>query len=1163
MAGRPAEARFHETVAPGPAGPAGDFVELDGEPCYRIAAFDRLAPFLMTVASDTDLWLFVTSGGGLTAGRVDAEGSLFPYRTSDQLHDAHHHTGPVTLIRIEEPGSEPVLWEPFRDRDGDRDGARIERNLYKNVLGNRLIFEEIRHDLGLAFRYRWAGCDRFGWVRTAALANRGAAPVQLAVLDGLRNVLPWGAPLALYQQASNLVNAYRCSEVDPDTGLGIFSLTAGITDRAEALEVLRANTVWCTGPETFRVHLADQALEDFRAGRLLSGQRRRNGGRGSYLVSWAQELAGGAESRWHLAGDVGRDHGQIAELRRGLRAGGRTLQARVDGALDGASENLRRIVASADGLQLTGRDLAWSHHLANVLFNCMRGGVFADNDRLPVADFVAFLETRNRRVRARHRAWLDTWPETTTSAELRTAAARNGDPQLQRLALEYLPLTFGRRHGDPSRPWNRFEIRVRDRQGQPVLHYEGNWRDIFQNWEALAVSFPAYLVHFVAKFVNASTVDGFNPYRLTSEGVDWETAAADDPWSNIGYWGDHQLIYLLKLLEALDRHDAGALPRLLAERLFSYAEVPYVIKPYAAILADPGRTIDYDLERAERIAARCAELGSDGKLLHDPAGEVVHVNLLEKLLVPALAKLSNLIPGAGIWMNTQRPEWNDANNALAGGGVSVVTLCYLRRYLAFLADLLERLPQAARLPVSAEVVEWFEAVAGTLAGDEALVAAAVDDPAARRRVMDELGEAFAAYRATVYRHGLSNPRELDLSAVIALCRAALARVDDSIRANRREDGLYHAYNLLELGADTARIGRLPEMLEGQVAALSSGAIAPAESLDIVEQLFASRLYRPDQRSFLLYPARELPGFLERNVVPADAAAAIPLLEELLGAGDTSLIARDHDGVLRFQGDLRNADDLAAVLDGLAGQPSWSEAVARDRAAVLELFETVFRHRSYTGRSGVMYGYEGLGCVYWHMVAKLLLAVQENGQRAEREGAPAELRDRLARCYFRVRAGIGYERSVGDYGAFPTDPYSHTPPDGGARQPGMTGQVKEEILTRFGELGVEIAGGRVRFAPTLLQPEEYLPAERSFAYLDLAGRPRALTVPAGGLAFTLCQVPVVYRRGEGEASIRVVRGDGAAREIPGQTLDQDTSRRLFLRRQDIDRIEVTLPPPAQA
>ena len=85
------------------------------------------------------------------------------------------------------------------------------------------------------------------------------------------------------------------------------------------------------------------------------------------------------------------------------------------------------------------------------------------------------------------------------------------------------------------------------------------------------------------------------------------------------------------------------------------------------------------------------------------------VNLTEKLLVPLLAKLSNFIPGAGIWLNTQRPEWNDANNALVGNGTSMVTLYYLRRYLTFCRELLSSGEDAA-FALSAEVAEFFDAI---------------------------------------------------------------------------------------------------------------------------------------------------------------------------------------------------------------------------------------------------------------------------------------------------------------------------------------------------------------------------------------------------------------------------------------------------------------------
>ena len=56
---------------------------------------------------------------------------------------------------------------------------------------------------------------------------------------------------------------------------------------------------------------------------------------------------------------------------------------------------------------------------------------------------------------------------------------------------------------------------------------------------------------------------------------------------------------------------------------------------------------------------------------------------MEKMLATVMSKIANFIPEGGIWMNTQRPEWNDANNALVGYGVSMVTLYYLRRFIIF------------------------------------------------------------------------------------------------------------------------------------------------------------------------------------------------------------------------------------------------------------------------------------------------------------------------------------------------------------------------------------------------------------------------------------------------------------------------------------------------
>ena len=60
-------------LVPAGAPVEGGPVTLAGERLYRIHHVDAMPPFLMSIVSASDLWMFVSSTGGLTAGRVDAE----------------------------------------------------------------------------------------------------------------------------------------------------------------------------------------------------------------------------------------------------------------------------------------------------------------------------------------------------------------------------------------------------------------------------------------------------------------------------------------------------------------------------------------------------------------------------------------------------------------------------------------------------------------------------------------------------------------------------------------------------------------------------------------------------------------------------------------------------------------------------------------------------------------------------------------------------------------------------------------------------------------------------------------------------------------------------------------------------------------------------------
>ena len=1138
-------------LVPAGAPVEGGPVTLAGERLYRIHHVDAMPPFLMSIVSASDLWMFVSSTGGLTAGRVDADRALFPYTTVDKLTEGFEHTGPKTLLRITREGRRS-LWEPFSDRG--RGLYRIERNLYKNALGNRVVFEERNLDLGVGFRYAWRTSDAFGFVRTAWLTEFASAPCTVELLDGLQNLVPAGATSQLQNDMSNLLDAYKRNELEPRTGLGLFALSSTLTDLAEPSESLRATTVFAVGlPDAERL-LSSEQLERFRRGEAVREERDVRGRRGAYFVRADLALAAGETRHWHLVADVMKDHAGVVALLDVLEGDAADLDRRLEAEVREGDAALSAMLASADGFQWTRDEGATDHHLASVLFNLMRGGVFLNGHHVPRADLIDFVRTRNPRVLTAHADFFASLPESVPRQVVVERAAASGDTDLERLCTAYLPLAFGRRHGDPSRPWNRFTINVRTADGRPRLDYQGNWRDVFQNWEALGFAFPGFASGMIGVFLGATTADGYNPYRVTRDGIEWEVPEPDHPWSNIGYWSDHQVVYLQKLLELAARFEPDALGALLDRPVFSHANVPYRIRPYAAMLDDAYDTIEFDADLDRRIAAAVATEGTDARLLKGADGAILHVTMAEKLLLLLLVKLANLVPEGGIWMNTQRPEWNDANNALVGKGLSVVTTAYLHRSVVFLQRLLAERPSVA---LTSELRAFFDAVHQGLEAHAPGLDDGFDDRA-RRAFMDALGGAGSAYRQGVYEHGFSGAAtELDGPTLARFLELARRYLVHTLRANRRPDALYHAYNVLALEGDGAAIHRLDEMLEGQVAVLSAGLLSAEERLELLASLRHSRLYRADQHSYVLYPDRDLPGFLAKNRVPDEAVRASPLLTALLERGDRRVVVRDARGDVRFHGGFRNAKGVRRTLAALGREEAWSALVAAEGEAVAALFERVFDHASFTGRSGTFFAYEGLGSIYWHMVSKLLLAVQECHQRALEAGEPAERVAALAAAYADVRAGLGFHKSPSVFGAFPADPYSHTPAHAGAQQPGMTGQVKEDVLARWGELGVEVRDGRLGFAPTLLPQAEFLDAPVQATALGLGG-PVSLTLEPGTLAFTFCQVPVVYRSTDGAAKVAVVRSDGTTERFDGAFLDAATSRAVFERSGAVTRIEVAVP-----
>ncbi|WP_431122102.1 hypothetical protein [Flagellimonas flava] len=1129
-------------------------IKIGNDHYFKISNSDELRPFFMSIVSDSDHWMFISSNGGLTAGRKNAEYSLFPYYTDDKITESIETTGAKTIFRVLR-GKEVHLWEPFSDR---LEGIyKISRNLYKSVYGNKILFEEINHDLELTFRYQWSSSDTFGFVRHCTLFNDGYKAVSLSVLDGLQNLLPYGVGSDLQNRQSNLVDAYKRSELDTKSGLGIYALSAIIVDKAEPSEALKANIVWSLGLENTGYLLSALQISNFRKGIPLQPELDIKAEKGAYLVHTTLTLLPKEDKKWMIVANVNQNHSSIVEISNKILQNSQ-LQQKVEEDIELGTNRLIQLAAASDGLQKTADELRDTRHFANTLFNIMRGGIFDDNYAIEKWDFTKYISKANKQVYRNSEELIQELPEVFSLSSLKDLADKSGDRDFKRLCLEYMPLTFSRRHGDPSRPWNKFSINTRnENDGSKILDYEGNWRDIFQNWEALAHSYPEFIESMINKFLNASTFDGYNPYRVTKDGFDWEIIEPDDPWSYIGYWGDHQIIYLLKFLEFMQDHFPGKMEAYFTQEQFVYANVPYKIKSYDDILKNPKDTIAFDHKLDTQIRNQRDGMGADGALIQEKNGDIHRVNFMEKILATVLSKMSNFIPEAGIWMNTQRPEWNDANNALVGNGVSMVTLYYLRRFLSFFQKVLDA-SNTKEIDISDELVGLFTGIWDTLETHKGVLGDTIGDKV-RRQIMDSLGNSGSDFREHIYQNSFSGAKRTvsiqDLQQFIDL---GIQFLEHSIQANRRADNLYHAYNLITLdGTEAVSISNLSEMLEGQVAVLSSGHLSSREALSVLDSLKNSKLFREDQFSYLLYPNKELPLFSEKNNIPEEAVLASKLLSKLIKDDNSLIIGKDAGGDYHFNGNFKNAGDLEMALDQLA-QSQYAQLISTDKEHVLQIFEDVFDHKAFTGRSGTFYGYEGLGSIYWHMVSKLLLAVQECCIKAVEEGESAEVIGRLLEHFYEINEGIGVHKPPSLYGAFPTDPYSHTPAGKGAQQPGMTGQVKEDIISRFGELGVYVLEGKLHFRPCLLRKNEFLNASQIFEYNAVDGTSRQLELESGSLCFTYCQIPVVYELAE-EESLQVIYKGQHAMHFDSSNLDVETSGKIFQRTGEVDIIRVRISP----
>ncbi len=333
---------------------------------------------------------------------------------------------------------------------------------------------------------------------------------------------------------------------------------------------------------------------------------------------------------------------------------------------------------------------------------------------------------------------------------------------------------YSRKHGDMERDYNFFEL-------SPTYFSQGNgnFRDVNQNRRTELFIWPGVEGGNVETFFNLLQLDGFNPLIIEFEKfyfdeAQWKTLAGSfpagerDAWRDFlmkpfnpgalveklkmlkgsedqrlgrfrevllgatkiqgaahgeGYWIDHWT-YNLDLVDNFAAVYPDRLKTLFIEhREFTYFDSDHVVQPRHKkyVLRKDGvvrqvKAVVLDAEKVSILARR----GEDAYKVRTKGGtgSIYRSSLLAKVLGLLAVKAASLDPfGVGIEMEADKPGWCDAMNGLPGLLGSAVNETFeLHRWVQFLLTHLSSwLSHGETVPVAEEIAQLLRSVREALA----------------------------------------------------------------------------------------------------------------------------------------------------------------------------------------------------------------------------------------------------------------------------------------------------------------------------------------------------------------------------------------------------------------------------------------------------------------
>lgn len=648
--------------------------------------------------------------------------------------------------------------------------------------------------------------------RTAALArvlsvrNAGTEPVELELLDGMPELVPYGVDQDALKNMSNLAKAWMRAE-DVETGVTCFRVRASMADTAQVTAVDGCN--FCLGWDE-RGALLRPLVQSSLVFGMDTSLTKAEGFRAVPL----EQLCAGPQVTENCFPCC--FFPKTALLRPGESVCLRSLY--------GQAEEKKRAAALAGRVE-PGVWFAQKRRQAAELVEGLCAPV-ACRTASPVFDAYC------------RQTYLDN-------------LLRGGAPVFFEDNGKKTPFyLYSRKHGDPEREYNYFSLgREYYAQGN------GNFRDVNQNRRCDVLFAPGLEAENIHTFFDLIQTDGYNPLvltactytlpeesrgdvleglppkgrpgverllsgpftpgtlamelencgltraeteRLTARAVCAADSEPDADFSE-GYWCDHWT-YNLDLIETyLSVYPEREEELLFSERRYRWYEGRALVNPRVKRYCEtPGGLRQYHALDEETKA------GTQRKWACDAGGEELRSTLAEKLLLLCAVKTATLdAAGMGVEMEGGKPGWYDALNGLPGLlGSSMAESCELARLLRFTARALSR--QEGELAL-------YQEIAGLL-GDVDEILRKVDDPFLRWDRLNRIKEDYRARTAFGFSGARQRAGRCELAGMLArMEQAVLAGIRAAVELGGGICPTYFTFEAAEI-ADTSE-GPMPLSLK--------------------------------------------------------------------------------------------------------------------------------------------------------------------------------------------------------------------------------------------------------------------------------------------------------------------------------------------------------------